>query len=79
MQRLKVLLLRPFSKSDELIPPFGLGYLATAIREKHDVEILGGIKEKLALDKFEKKLEKEKYDVVGMQVFTFQIPVAQNM
>jgi len=78
MQRLKVLLLRPFSKSDELIPPFGLGYLATAIREKHDVEILGGIKEKLALDKFEKKLEKEKYDVVGMQVFTFQIPVAQK-
>ena len=26
--------MRPYSESDELIPPFGLGYLATAVKEK---------------------------------------------
>ena len=51
MKRLNVLLMRPDAMSDELIPPFGLGYLATAIRKNHDVKILDGIKEKLTLEK----------------------------
>jgi radical SAM superfamily enzyme YgiQ (UPF0313 family) len=78
MERLNVLLLRPLSESDELIPPFGLGYLATAIRNKHDVEILDGIKERLSFDKFEEKLKKGKYDVIGIQVFTFQVSIVQK-
>jgi len=73
MNRLKVLLMKPYSKADELIPPFSLGYLATAIRKHHDVEILDGIKEKLTLQKFEEILIKEKYDVVGIQIFTFHL------
>lgn len=73
MKQLNVLLMRPYSESDELIPPFGLGYLATAIRDRHEVEILDGIKEKLTLPKFEKILNKKKYDVIGLQVFTFNV------
>ncbi len=73
MTKLRVLLMRPRSDSDELIPPFGLGYLATAIREKNEVEILDGIKEKLTLEKFKKILAEKKYDVVGIHFFTFQI------
>lgn len=78
MKRLKVLLMRPYSESDELIPPFGLGYLATAVRKNHDVKILDGIKEKLTLEKFENILKKESLDVVGIQIFTFQIIEAKN-
>ncbi|MBN2094135.1 MAG: radical SAM protein [Candidatus Zambryskibacteria bacterium] len=73
MKRLKVLLMKPNSESDELIPPFGLGYLATAIRGKHDVKILDGIKENLTLEKFENILQKERPDVVGLQIFTFHV------
>lgn len=73
MRRLKVLLMKPYSESDELIPPFGLGYLATAIRKNHDVKILDGIKEKLTLEKFENLLKEEKLDIIGIQIFTFQI------
>ncbi len=73
MRRLKVLLMKPYSESDELIPPFGLGYLATAVRKNHDVKILDGIKEKLTLEKFENILEEENFDVIGIQIFTFQI------
>jgi len=65
--------MRPYSEADELIPPFGLGYLAAAARKNHDVEILDGIKDKLTLGKFEDFLKKKKPDIVGVQIFTFQI------
>ncbi len=73
MKRLNVLLMRPDSRSDELIPPFGLGYLITAARKNHDVDLLDGIKEKLTPDKFGEILAKKSYDVIGIQIFTFQV------
>jgi radical SAM superfamily enzyme YgiQ (UPF0313 family) len=80
MNKLKVLLMKPYSEADELIPPFGLGYLATAIRRNsdHRVEIIDGIKEKLTPDKFKQILEKENYDIIGIQIFTFHIGEAQE-
>ncbi|MFH0803750.1 MAG: radical SAM protein [Candidatus Tagabacteria bacterium] len=65
--------MKPYSRADELIPPFSLGYLATAIRKNHDVEILDGIKEKLMLGKLEKILREKRPDIIGIQVFTFHI------
>ncbi|RJQ32453.1 radical SAM protein [Candidatus Parcubacteria bacterium] len=75
---MKVMLLKPYSASDELIPPFGLGYLATAIRDKHEVEVVDGIKDKITPDKFEKIIEGKNYDVIGIQIFTFHIPIAKK-
>lgn len=76
--RKKILLFRPYSKADELIPPFGLGYLATAIRQKYEVEILDGLKEKMTPDKFKDFLSRKKFDVIGIQVFTFHINIAKE-
>lgn len=76
--KLKILLFRPHSKADELIPPFGLGYLATAIRQKHEVEILDGLKEKMTADKFRDFLSRKKFDVIGLQVFTFHINIVRK-
>lgn len=70
MKRLKILLMKPYSETDELIPPFGLGYLATAIRKNHDVQILDGIKEKTTTEKFKEIIKKGGFDVIGIQVFT---------
>lgn len=70
--------MRPYAKSDELIPPFSLGYLATAVREKHKIKIVDGIKEKLDQKKFEEILKREDFDIIGIQVFTFQIIDTQN-
>mgnify|MGYP001566014007 CR=1 FL=1 len=78
MKRLKVLLLKPFSQADELIPPFGLGYLATAIRDKHEVTILDCLKEKLPPNKLGPVLERGQYDIVGIQVFTFHVPATRE-
>lgn len=73
MKRLKILLFRPYSKADELIPPFGLGYLATALRKNHNVQILDGIKENMIPENFKEFLRENKFDVIGIQLFTFHI------
>ncbi len=78
MKRFKVLLMKPHSEADEIIPPFSLGYLATAIRKNHEVEILDGLKEKLTLEKFGQILKEKRFDVVGIQVFTFQVFQARD-
>jgi radical SAM superfamily enzyme YgiQ (UPF0313 family) len=75
MTRLKVLLIKPYSRADEMIPPLGLGYLATAIRNHHEVEIIDGLKEKLTPDKFRQMLIAKTPDICCFQVFTFQIPI----
>lgn len=70
--------MRPDSRSDELIPPLGLGYLITAVRKNHEVDLLDGIKDKLTLERFGEILKKNQYDVIGIQIFTFQIARARD-
>ena len=65
--------MKPYSRADELIPPFSLGYLAAAIRKNHDVEILDGIKEKLTFEKIQRICKEKKPDIIGIQIFTFHI------
>lgn len=74
MKKLKVFLIKPYCQADEMIPPLGLGYLATAIRARHEVEIIDGLKEELTTDKFSQLLRDKNPDVCCFQVFTFQIP-----
>jgi anaerobic magnesium-protoporphyrin IX monomethyl ester cyclase len=74
MKRLKVLLIKPYSPADEMIPPVGLGYLATAIRGHHEVAIIDGLKDKLTIDQFDQILKDQQPDICCWQVFTFQIP-----
>ncbi len=60
-----------------MIPPFGLGYLAAAIRKNHDVKILDGIKERLTFAGLEQILREGFFDVIGIQIFTFQVITAK--
>jgi len=67
------LLIKPYSKADELIPPVGLGYLAAAVRKDHDIRIVDGIKDEMTVEKFSKLLKNDKFDVIGLQIFTFHL------
>ncbi len=71
MKKLKILLIKPYIATDEIQPPLGLGYLATTVRDKHNVRIIDGIKEKLQIIDFNKEVERGKYDVIGIQCYTF--------
>lgn len=67
----RVLLIYPNSPTHYVVPPIGLGYLATALRKNgFDVSILDGIKEKLNLEKLADRVSEWKPDVIGIQVFS---------
>lgn len=53
-----------------LLPPLGLGYLASSIRNTHHVRILDCVKEGLDLTSFREFLKKEKPQLVGFSVFS---------
>ena len=79
ISKLNVLLVKPFMSTDEIQPPLGLGYLATTIRDRHEVSILDGIKENTSLEDFRDKIKKERPDVVCIQCYTFDKPIVREM
>lgn len=70
---MKVLLVKPHNLSDHIQPSLGLGYLATAIRGRHEVAILDCIRENIPIEKLESVLESSRPDVVGLQCYTFDL------
>ncbi len=44
---MKLLLVKPYNLSDHIQPSLGLGYLASAVRDKAEVAILDCIKDKV--------------------------------
>ena len=75
---MKVLLVKPHSFSDHIQPSLGLGYLATSIRDWHDVRILDCIKDGVTADKFPSALKKHNPDVLGLQCYTFDLDFAKK-
>ncbi|MBN1526064.1 MAG: cobalamin-dependent protein, partial [Candidatus Omnitrophica bacterium] len=70
---MKIVLAKPYNKSDHIQPSLGLGYLATAVRSRHDVKLVDGIKERMSVDKLRRFLKEEKPDVLGLQCYTFDV------
>lgn len=72
--RLSVLLVTPINRSYVVMPSLGLGYLAAAAREAgHEVAILDCGKERLTHQGFARRLRERRWDVVGFQVFTYDL------
>ena len=68
---MRVLLIKPYNLSDHIQPSLGLAYLATQIRNKHDVLIYDCIKERKGPEAMPKIIRQYKPDVVGIQCYTF--------
>jgi radical SAM superfamily enzyme YgiQ (UPF0313 family) len=68
--KIRILLVKPPSKWHQVIPPLGLGYLASALEREHEVKILDCVKEKVNHAKFEEIVSSENPDVVGFTAFT---------
>ncbi|MCP4107805.1 MAG: B12-binding domain-containing radical SAM protein [Desulfobacteraceae bacterium] len=69
----KIVLVVPISHTHYVVPPIGLGYLATALRRINidDIEILDCVKEKLSFENLGKRFNLWKPKVVGFQVFSY--------
>jgi radical SAM superfamily enzyme YgiQ (UPF0313 family) len=71
---MKVLLVSPINRTYVVMPNLGLGYLAAALRkDKHDVRILHCAKEKMDYPGYVDFLRKYKFDMVGFQVFSYDL------
>lgn len=76
---MKVLLVRPVSKTHVIVPPIGLGYLATSLKKAgHSVSILDCVKEKMTYEDFEKYIKENKPSVVGITVFSYDLNSAKK-
>lgn len=76
----KIVLAVPLSRTHYVVPPIGLGYLATALRNEgfHDIIIVDCLKENLVLNALGKRLEQLKPAVVGFQVYSYDFPFVLN-
>ena len=75
---MKIILTKIYNLSDHIQPPLGLGYLANSVRPKHDVVILDSIKENIKREEFFSYLKDTSPDMVGFQVYTYDIPLLKE-
>lgn len=72
---MKVLLVSPINRTSVIMPNLGLGYLATAARNKgHEVSILNCPKEGFNHEDFRKFMQKHPFDLAGFQCFSYDVP-----
>ena len=60
-------------------PPLSLAYLASMVRDEHDVIIVDSIVEELTFDDVRKRIKKFDPDVVGITATTSMIPDAYKV
>ncbi len=70
---MKVLLVKPYNLSDQIQPSVGLGYLASSIRDRHEVRILDCIKERMDIRTLGSFVRNYAPDVLGLQCYTFDL------
>lgn len=77
---MKILLVRPYNKESlTVVPPIGLGYLATSLRKMgYRVQILDCIKEKIRPEDFSLVLKRKKPDVLGLTVYSSDLVVTKR-
>ena len=75
---MKIILTKIYNLSDHIQPPLGLGYLANSVRPKHDVVILDSLKENIKIDDFFSYVKDTSPDMVGFQVYTYDIPLLKD-
>lgn len=77
---MKILLVRPFNKESlTVVPPLGLGYLATSTKKDGiKIRILDCIKEKILPEDFANIIKKWKPDIVGITIFSSDLAATKD-
>ena len=66
----RIMLIKPFSYSDVISPPLGLGYLAANLDRSDTVMLVDGIRERLTPLKLIRKIKSFRPDVIGLSIVT---------
>lgn len=75
---MKILLVKPKIRSDTIIPPLGLGYLAGKVCHNHDVMILDCLKDSINEKDFLDFAKNYRPDLLGLQVYNVDKEVARS-
>ncbi len=77
---MKILFFKPINERYYVVqPPLGLGYLASvAARAGHRVVILDPGRDRLTWEGFIDLVRRERYDLVGIQAFSYELPAAKR-
>jgi len=79
---MKIILVKPFNTSSySFVPPLGLGYLASTIREfsTHEVEIYEAVRDQISsVNPFKDYLDYHKPDIVGIQVYSVDLLIVRD-
>ncbi len=75
---MRIILIKPNQANNEIIPPLGLGYLASTVRNQNRVEIIDGILYRLTLKSFELYIKSKKAAVFGVQSYSYDIAIVKQ-
>ncbi len=76
---MRILLVTPYNRTYVIMPSLGLGYLASIARQLgHEVNILHCVKDRIDLKKFQKYIKEQHFDIIGFQVFSYDLPVVKR-
>ncbi len=79
MKIMKILLVTPYNRTYVIMPSLGLGYLASIARQLgHEVNVLHCVKDRIGLKKFQRYIKEQHFDVIGFQVFSYDIPIVKR-
>lgn len=75
---MRILLVKPYNLSDHIQPSLGLGYLASAVRDRNEVRILDCIKERIDIPALETIIRDSNFDLIGIQCYTFDLKFVRD-
>ncbi len=65
---------------EDYLPPFGLGYIATILKEKNiDIKIVDAVNENLTVNEILNLIKIEKPDFVGLNIFSINFELVQQI
>jgi len=77
---LRVALVKVFSVADEVVPPFGLGYLAESVRRRgHDALVIDALRDGLGEKALVSRLAAWSPDFVGVLLFTKDLRIVRSL
>ena len=77
---MRIVLVKVLSAADEVVPPFGLGYLADAVRRRgHEAAIVDALRDGLGEEALVSRLAGLKPDLVGVLLFSKDLRIVRSL
>lgn len=70
---------RKVSDKEDYLPPYGLGYIATALESDYDVKIVDSVYNNYTIEELLRIIEKEQPVAVGINIFSVNFELVKNL